>query len=95
MDFTISKDPKEFISPEGVEERVIDHHEFHITLTGGGKYRTYATFKGQNMPGRVFNSIEEARKGMGMDMLMLGSLEVDPIKTINSVVAGLKRDGAK
>ena len=40
-DLVVVPNKEEYISPEGIEERITYEHRFIMTITGGGKYRMY------------------------------------------------------
>lgn len=95
---TTEKPQREIISPEGVEERVEYEITFRLTLTGGGKYRTYIISEdrerhagGEVESAGVFATEAEALKRLGSSMIVAGSMIVDPVKTIERLVLGLHK----
>lgn len=74
---------REVISPEGVEERLIEEFVFRITLTGGGKYRVYGPGGKETRTMGVYDTLAEAKKDAGYGMLILGGLIRDPEKTLD------------
>ena len=77
---------KEHISPEGVEERIIKQTSSMMTQTAGGKFRLYADGRSQG----VFDTQEEAQERYSSILGLMAMLEIDPEKTIKTVVDGLK-----
>lgn len=81
----------EILSPEGVEEKLIERWTFEITLTGGGKYRLYECKDGKDRhSGHIVGTLKEARKSQARTMIMLGMLVDDPKATIDMLFKSLE-----
>ena len=82
----------EIISPEGLDERVLEVHIGRITLTQGGKHRVYfeARGAGQEQRGPTINhvsdSLEAAQKQLAQIMLVRAGLTLDEKKTLDHVI---------
>lgn len=84
--------PREIISPEGLDERVVHEETFRITLTQGGKYRVYHVGNsGKAIPMGIHEALEPAKKDMGMGMTIVGALEVDAKRTLDAIFDILKK----
>lgn len=81
---------REVISPEGVEERLVEEFVFRITLTGGGKYRVYGPGGKADRTMGIYGTLDEAKKDAGYGMPIFGGLIRDPEKTIDIL---LKKGG--
>lgn len=63
------------ISPEGVEERIEYERAFRVTMTGGGKFRTYGrTIVGGWEPVRTYDTIAEAFADVAKGMRFHGDV---------------------
>ena len=86
---------REVVSPEGVEEQLVEEVVFQVTRTLGGKYRTYV--KRQNgsqvVPDhiRVHDDRDSATKCVGEEMAILGMVMNDPKGTMDRILEGLKK----
>ena len=74
-----------FMSPEGVEERIVYKVESFITLTQGGKYRAYISSDIQGTGGNkvspgpeIYDTEEAAKKAVGSALTLIGMMIVDP-----------------
>lgn len=76
---------REVVSPEGVEERLVEETTFRITLTGGGKYRCYHGSDSKLTSVGVHDTIEEAQKSCASGMIMVGGLTLHPEKVIDAI----------
>lgn len=79
---------REIVSPEGIEERVVNELVGRITLTGGGKYRIYI---GISEPEEmrsiaVADTEDEAKKKLGGALMMWGGLLVDPKRALAAIL---------
>ena len=87
-----TKELREILSPEGVEERIVSERVYQITLTQGAKYRVYFINDGERNPvARIFETKEEAEKDLAKSMLLMASLEIDPQRTIEVILKDLKK----
>lgn len=76
-------DYQEIISPEGLEERVEREETYRITLTQGGKYRTYHVVRGKKpMPVSTHETFEEARRSVAKGMVINGLMVIDAEKAL-------------
>ena len=82
--------PRDIISPEGLDERVEFEHTFRVTLTQGGKFRTYDISDTRTKSDSIHDTKDEAMKSIGFSMAMLGSLLIDPKRTIEIVLNSFK-----
>jgi hypothetical protein len=86
----------EYLSPEGVEERIVDQRTYTITLTGGGKFRLYFEEKGERRHSvNVFETIEEARERLGYLMNMQGAMIIKPQMVISTILRDFFSGGEK
>lgn len=93
---TTNKPRKEIISPEGIEEQVVIEQTYRITLTQGGKYRTYLIMLGNIEESMgTDNTLEEARKHMAMGMTIYAGLILNPKLIIDTLLKELKEDKEK
>ena len=81
----------EILSPEGIEEKVEKEFRFLITLTGGGKYRTYTSDGDEIKPIGIHDTMEDAKKDVGFGMVFTGGMLVDPKKTVEGMLDMLKK----
>jgi hypothetical protein len=79
---------KEILSPEGVEELIVYEYRFLITLTGGGKYRTYGVNNGKVTPHGVHETLEAAKREVARAQVFVGALELDPKRAIDMMFGG-------
>lgn len=101
-DVLSGKKNEEIMSPEGVEEKLIEATCFFMTLTQGGKYRVYAAIVCPcNNPnhshearpvGRVHNTKDEATKAAGTHMALMGSAMLDPRALLGAIFGGEDKD---
>lgn len=84
-------EPREIISPEGVEERVIEEQGVRVTLTGWGKYRVYLTSSDKVTSVRILDTKEEARKEAGMLLAVVGGFLSDPARMIDALLGGIAK----
>ncbi len=79
----------EVISPEGVEEQLVEEFTFRITLTLGGKYRTYVKLseKSKWYSEGISDTKKEAEKNLGMHMAVAGNMMIDANKTIEKLIS--------
>jgi hypothetical protein len=82
------------LSPEGVEERLVEQRKYQICLTQGGKFRVY--YGERRDDGKecrhtvgIFDDIKEARKRLGFIMNMNGAMIVRPDETIQMILKNL------
>lgn len=90
----ILKDAKplgEMISPEGVEEKIIQETSFIVTQTQGGKFRSYVKQRGELKPVFIEDSKEKAFKRIGEGMIVMGGLITDPERMIKTMLDGMKK----
>jgi len=82
------------LSPEGVEEKVIEQRSFEICLTGGGKFRVYYNEKGvtKRQTVGIFDEISKARERLGYIMNMQGAMIVRPDETIKMILKSVLGD---
>lgn len=85
----------DIISPEGVDERVKDEFTARVTLTQGGKYRTYGVIGDEVQSKGVFDTLEEAQKSMAAGLILFGSFMRDPEGTVKAALAALVEDEDK
>ncbi|MEL7111403.1 MAG: hypothetical protein AAGK93_00515 [Pseudomonadota bacterium] len=84
---TEKRDENILISPEGVEERIEKTMTFQVTLTQGGKYRLYMNLGDERNPDpKLYDSMEEAEKGLWGGMMMMGALKTDPEATLKAML---------
>lgn len=88
---TQATEHKEVISPEGVEERLVKEVSFTITLTGGGKYRTYQATDGRRMSLSVQNTEAEAKDDIALAMGLMGMFLHDPKGAMQTIKDSLKK----
>lgn len=94
MNNTTKKPPEKIIiSPEGVEERVELEYTLRITLTAGGKYRIYVPSGnfGECEPLQIAETLPEAKVKLGEKMTIVGMMLIDPVGTVNSLLASFKK----
>jgi hypothetical protein len=80
------------LSPEGVEEKVVEVRTYQICLTGGGKFRVYYGEKDCRHTVGIFDDINGARKRLGFIMNMNGAMIVRPDETIQMILKNLLSD---
>lgn len=86
----------EIVSPEGVEERVIEEFVFRITMTGGGKFRLYLPVgDGRIDATQIYDDEEKAKKEIGGAMMMFGGLLHSPKEVTGMLIKSLKRQTGK
>ena len=92
-----AKKGDEIMSPEGVEESMVEGSMFFMTMTQGGKYRLYCAIvcpcgrpehahKVKSLG--VFDSKEQATKMAGTHMMLMGSCMLDPKGTVAFLLGG-------
>jgi len=78
----------EILSPEGVEEKLIEERAYQITLTGGGKFRTYCLQKCKKcneehrIPTGVHDTLKEAQHHSAEQMNFHSALVLKPSSVI-------------
>lgn len=91
-------EPREIISPEGVEERLVKELIVRITLTGGGKYRVYMIVESAEKggldihPSSIHDTKDAAEKKAGGMMMVFGGMIIDPVNTLRTVLR-MPKDG--
>lgn len=76
----------EILSPEGVEEKLLEERVYQITLTGGGKYRTYYAQKCgscndlHRTSTGVHDTLEKAQHHSAVQMNVQSALVLKPEK---------------
>lgn len=83
----MTEECKEVISPEGVEERLLEEIKFELTMTQGGKFRFYYSTKGVRQPGGVFDTKEEAQQRFYESIMVMGAFFLNPKETIRRIRA--------
>jgi hypothetical protein len=84
----------EIISPEGVEERLVEEWLFRITLTGGGKYRVYSGSTAKPLPMDVHETLKLAREDLARGMALHGALVLHPEKILDILLKSSGPDKA-
>ena len=76
----------EVLSPEGVEEKLLEFQLYQVTLTGGGKFRTYYEHRCNKCEEvhrtstGVHDTLEEAKKHVATQMNMQSAMVLNPLK---------------
>lgn len=83
----------EFVSPEGVEERVEFVAPAFITKTGGGKYRVYAGNSKELKTLAVCDTQDKAVKELGEAMVFMGGMLCQPEHMIKTLFGTLRKQG--
>ena len=82
---------KEWVGPEGVEEKVVGFQCFFVTQTLGGKFRTYHQVdKETPTPVAVYDTEEQAKKKCIDMMAITASYLIDPRATITELLGDKK-----
>lgn len=89
------KELVEIISPEGVEERLIEEIIFRVTMTGGGKFRLYGGEQNALRTLEICETEELAKTNIGKYMTLLGSLRFDPNGTLDMITQALRNHSDK
>ena len=88
-------DAKEFISPEGVEEKIVMEDRFLITFTQGGKFRFYHHRQGRETNSEIFDNYGVALQKYSTGMGFMAALNFDAKKTIEMLISKLASNGDK
>lgn len=85
-------DAKEYVSPEGVEEKIVTRIECFVTFTQGGRYRVYYNRDDSKNPNpTTYATYGEAWGAAVRMMAMMSALELDPEKAIDTMLRGLEK----